>query len=70
MTIVEIQRHMKPVKPASRARVYVWLSKFNIKPVSRVRQTPQQYPDDAAEVILKNLGLTPSNGHAKKRGAR
>lgn len=69
MTIAEILNEMKPVKPVSRARLYVYIDRFKIKPVSRVKQKPQHYPADTPQKILAKLGLvtTKRNGHSKRR---
>jgi hypothetical protein len=67
MTIEQIQTEMKPEKPVSRARLYVYLDRFKIKPVSRVRQTPQQYPEDTPQKILAKLGLLKTrNGKGRR----
>ena len=50
--LAEIQRH----KTCSRAQLDRYLAAFNILPVG-VRQRPRLYSEDAAERILKQLGL-------------
>ena len=45
-------------KPVSQAQLYRYLDTLNIKPLG-IRQRPQQYPADAADTILRALGLTP-----------
>jgi hypothetical protein len=58
MTITEIQKEVKKAKkPMARPTVYFHLNRLKIEPVSKVRQKPQIYPDDAADQIIKNLGL-------------
>lgn len=59
MTVEEIRRELKPVKPISRERLYFYFRKFKIKPLSPpgVRLKPQQYPADTAHRIAFKLGL-------------
>lgn len=57
MTVKEIRKDLKPEKPLSRERLYFYFRKFKIKPLSRTRLKPQQYPDNTAMVIRRKLGL-------------
>jgi hypothetical protein len=68
MTIQQILELVNPIKPMRRETLYVHLRRERIRPVSRVRQIPQQYPDDTADRILVRLGLKPStkNGRTKR----
>jgi hypothetical protein len=50
--LAELHRH----KTCSRAQLDRYLRAFNITPIG-VRQSPQLFPDDAAERILKQLGF-------------
>lgn len=62
MTVVEILRELKPVKPISRPRLYHYFRKFGIKPISRgVTIRPQHYPADTPSRILVRLGLANIN---------
>ena len=57
MTIDQITKEVGSTKPISRRQVLRYLRDFEIKPVSKHRQRPQHYPDDAALRILTELGL-------------
>jgi hypothetical protein len=50
--LAEVHRH----KTCTKRQIYRYLKLFNINPVG-IRQKPQLYPDDAAQRILKQLGL-------------
>jgi len=65
MTIEQIRKELKPVKPLSRERLYFYFRKFRIKPLSPrgVRLKPQHYPADTPHRILFKLGL--ENGKIK-----
>ncbi len=63
MTIEQITQTVAAVKPASRRQVVRYLNALEISPVG-ARQRPQNYPDDAANRILKHLGL---NGGAQAK---
>jgi len=56
MTIQQIIESVKPFKRCSRGTIYTYLKDLKIRPVSKRRQLPQQYPDDAAERIKIELG--------------
>ena len=58
MTIPEILKELLPKKRLSRPRLYFYLRRFNIKPLSRgIILRPQQYPTDTPQRILFKLGL-------------
>jgi hypothetical protein len=58
MTVEEIRRELKPVKPISRERLYFYFRKFKIKPLSgKIRLKPAQYPADTPLRIKLKLGL-------------
>lgn len=63
MTVHQIIRELKPRKSISRETFYQYARRFHIKPLSKVRQHPQQYPADTAQRILFKLGL--ANGKVK-----
>ena len=46
-------------KSIETAQLYRYFRQFNIRPLA-VRQRPQQYPAEAATIILQNLGLAPA----------
>jgi len=52
---------IREAKSCSRAQLYRYLKRFGIRPFE-VRQRPQLYPDETAEIILANLGLKNGNG--------
>lgn len=60
--LAEIHRH----KTCSRAQLDRYLTAFHITPLG-VRQRPRLYPDDAAERILKQLGLMVDAGLEPER---
>jgi hypothetical protein len=65
MTVDQIRDAVKAYKPMSIPTLYKHLHAAGVKPVSKVRQIPQQYPDDTPDRILKRLGVTPKKGGAK-----
>jgi len=67
MTIPQILREVSRVKPISRVHLYTQLRKARIRPISRVRQKPQQYPEDTARRIIIRFGFNPD---AKVGGRR
>ncbi|MDE3067775.1 MAG: hypothetical protein KGJ60_09515 [Verrucomicrobiota bacterium] len=56
MTIKEIIETLQPVKPMTRATLYTYLRILGIKPIGKVRQSPQLYPDDTPVKIRHLLG--------------
>ena len=59
MTTKQIILNLKDAgKPVSMMQLYRYFDTLNIKPLG-IRQRPQQYPADAADTILRALGLTP-----------
>jgi hypothetical protein len=68
MTVSQILERLRPIKPMSKANLYKqFLKPLNIRPRGKIRQCPEQYPDDSAERILAALGMDPSprkNSHA------
>lgn len=71
MTIREILRALEPTKPISVAALYSHLRKLKIRPISRVRQIPQQYPDDTPDRLLIRLGFQqPKKTNGRMRRAR
>lgn len=66
MTIQQILSQVQSLKPMTRETLYTHLKRARIKPVSRVRQIPQQYPDDAADRVLVRLGLKSNNGNSTR----
>ena len=65
MTITQIREAVEPHRPMSTRTVYNHITALAIKPVSRVRQRPQHYPDTTPLRILKRLGVTPKKGGVK-----
>jgi hypothetical protein len=61
MTAIEIQKRITPYKDVSLRQVHRYLKRFKIRRFG-VRQNPDQFPDDSAEIILRRLGL---NGQRK-----
>ena len=59
MTVNQILKELKPVKPLSRAQLYVHMRRCKIKPLG-VRQRPQHYPADTATRLLFRFGLVES----------
>jgi hypothetical protein len=57
MTIDQITQQVNATKPVSRRQVLRYLRNFEIRPVSKHQQRPQQYPEDAGNRILAELGL-------------
>ena len=55
-TTLAILAQIRLHKTCSTAQLYRYFAAFHIEPVG-VRQRPRLYPDDAAERILKALGL-------------
>ena len=58
MTITQIHVEVSRARPVTLRQLWRWVKKLNIKPLG-IRQRPQQYPADAADTILRALGLTP-----------
>jgi hypothetical protein len=67
MTIEEIRQAVEPHKPMSKPTVYKYLKSLRIRPVSKFRQSPQRYPQDAALRILESLGYVTAKP-AKRAG--
>ena len=57
MTITEILVRIAPHKQMSKETLYKHLHALKIKPLGKVRQSPQQYPDDTPQRVLKRLGI-------------
>jgi len=56
MTVLDIQRELKPHKRVSRAQLYNYFKALKIEPIG-ARQKPQRYPDNTAEKIIDYLGF-------------
>ena len=56
MTIREIQKALRPWKKVRIRMLRNYIKICGIEPLG-ARQRPQQYPDNAAAIILKYLGL-------------
>ena len=71
MTVPQILDDLKPVKRMSRKTLYVYFNRFGIKPLGQVRQSPQQYPDNAPIIIRVKLGLptTPAKKNGRNKAA-
>ena len=70
MTLREIVREVEAYKPITREGLYLHLRALKIKPISRVRQIPQQYPADTGLRVLIRLGFKPKRNGAAKRTNR
>lgn len=61
MTITEILSELKASKKrVSRQHLYTYFDRMKIKPISKQRQIPQQYPADTAVRIKLKLGIAPN----------
>jgi hypothetical protein len=56
MTIEEIRLKVSKHKRVSRGTIYNYFKVLEIEPVG-ARQSPQRYPDDAANRIISHLGF-------------
>jgi hypothetical protein len=65
VTITDIIIKVSPYKPISKDTLYKVLRAKRIKPLGKVRQCPQQYPDDTPKRVLKHFGIK-----LKKNGYR
>ena len=70
MTVEEIIKEVNRFKRCKRGSVYNYIRSIGIKPVGKLRQRPQRYPDDAAEKIIEELGLDGVVGMRKLRAVR
>jgi hypothetical protein len=67
MTVRQIHTEMKRGgKPVKVAQLYRYFKRFKLHPIGR--QRPAQYPNDAASIILRELGFSTGqngaeNGH-------
>ncbi len=68
MTITEIIVRIAPYKPISKETLYKHLRELKIKPIG-ARQSPQRYPDDSADLVLKRLGFKPKKNN-QRHGAK
>ncbi|HEY0551877.1 MAG TPA: hypothetical protein VGF13_19900 [Verrucomicrobiae bacterium] len=66
MTIDQIRDAVKTHKPMSVPTLYKHINRLRIKPLSKTRQIPQRYPEDAAAKILKDLGFPVPKVAARK----
>lgn len=57
MTIDQITKEVSSGKAVSRRQVVRYLRDLEIRPLGRLRQRPQIYPDDAGKRILAELGI-------------
>jgi hypothetical protein len=64
MTVTELQKNLRPFKKVTVKQVRIYIKECRIQHLG-VRQRPQQYPDDSAEIILRHLGLNGGNGQRK-----
>lgn len=62
MTIPQILQRVRRRKSMTRETLYTYLRRAKVRPISRFRQIPQQYPDDAADRVLATLGFIKRNG--------
>ena len=58
MTITQIHAEVSRARQVTLRQLWRWVKITGIKPLG-IRQRPQQYPDDAADTILRALGLSP-----------
>lgn len=72
MTVTQILLELGPYKPMTRDTLYKHFRQLKIKPVGKVRQCPQRYPEDSAKRVMHLLGIKPQkngNGHSRKLAA-
>jgi hypothetical protein len=55
MTVTEIQKALRPFKKVTVKQVRIYIKESGIQHLG-IRQRPQNYPDDSAQVILRHLG--------------
>jgi len=55
MTVKEIRRELAPHKKVTLRQVQNYIRICGIRPLG-IRQCPQNYPEDSAEIILRRLG--------------
>lgn len=56
ITLKQIHASVTRVKPVSRRQLFRYLKRLKIKPVG-MRTVPRLYPDDAADLIVTELGV-------------
>lgn len=66
MTITDILVKLAAQKPMTQPTLYAHLRALKIKPLGKVRQCPQHYPDDTADRVLNRLGFEKHNGPRKR----
>jgi len=67
MTITQILIEISPYREMSHATLYKHLHALRIKPVGKVRQSPQLYPDDTVKRVLSHLGIKPTTQTKRNR---
>ena len=56
MTVAEIVKAIRPLKPCSARQTRRYIQDVGVKPIG-ARQRPQRYPDDVVGKILLHLGF-------------
>ena len=70
MTTAEVLEKVRLRKACSLPQLRRHISRLSLRPISEVRQRPQLWPEDTAQKILDNLGLTQENGHDDGKNGR
>jgi hypothetical protein len=66
MTIPQILIELAPYRAMSHTTLYKHLHSLRIKPLGKVRQSPQVYPPDTAKRVLVHLGIKPATKITKR----
>lgn len=67
MTITQILIELLPYREMSHTTLYKHLHALRIKPLGKVRQSPQLYPPDTVERVLSRLGVKPAKQAKRNR---
>lgn len=63
VTTTQVLIEVAKYRPMGKDALYKHFRKLKIKPVGKVRQCPQQYPDDAPKRVLALLGVKVNGKH-------
>lgn len=66
MTITQILLELLPYREMSHSTLYKHLHALRIKPLGKVRQSPQLYPPDTAQRVLSRLGVKPTKRNRRQ----
>jgi hypothetical protein len=71
MTVTQILLDVSEFRPMTRDTLYKHMRRLRIKPLGKVRQCPQHFPDDTAQRVLVLLGFKQpqrrTNGRSRRR---